>query len=53
MRGSVCQKKLAEELPHSSHLGLLSDKTSVYGEKFEGFHVANETGKVLCLLGGA
>jgi hypothetical protein len=36
------QKHLAEVLPHEENLCLLSDETSKFGKKIEGFHVRTE-----------
>ena len=49
MRRSLAQQQLAEEMLGTTHLGLLSDETSKYGKKFEGFHVVDEKGRTYVL----
>lgn len=49
MRRSISQQQLAEEMPQKTHMALLSDETSKYGQKFEGFHAADESGRMYVL----
>ena len=49
MRLILSQKQLAEELPDQSTLGLLSDETSKFGRKFEGFHASDSEGRMRVL----
>jgi hypothetical protein len=43
------QKQLIEILPEQHHLGLLSDETSKFGRKYEGFHVSDPEGRLYVL----
>lgn len=45
----LSQQQLAEVIPEKEHLALLSDETTKYGEKYEGFHVADEEGRLYVL----
>ena len=49
MRMLVSQKQLGDVLPQEQHLGLLSDETSTFGQKFEGFHASDPDGRVYVL----
>ena len=49
MRLIIAQRQIAEEVPSKKHLGLLSDETSKFGRKFEGFHVSDSEGKMYVL----
>ena len=49
MRLLVSQKQLGDVLPQEQHLGLLSDETSKFGQKFEGFHASDPDGRVYIL----
>ena len=49
MRLLVSQQQLGEVLPQEQHLGLLSDETSKFGQKFEGFHASDPDGRVYVL----
>ena len=46
----MAQKKLCEELPAQRNMGFLSNETSKYGQKDEGFHVSDPSGHI-CVLG--
>ena len=45
----LSQKQLAEVLPGQSNLCLLSDETSKFGKKIEGYHMATEKGETFLL----
>ena len=45
----LSQKQLAEVFPTQSNLYLLSDETSKFGKKIEGYHVATEKGETFVL----
>ena len=49
MRLCISQKQLGTEMLKTSHLGLLSDETSKFGKKFEGFHADDEEGHLYVL----
>eukprot|EP00057_Strongylocentrotus_purpuratus_P007736 XP_011662210.1 PREDICTED: uncharacterized protein LOC105437383 [Strongylocentrotus purpuratus] len=49
MRLIIAQNQLAEELPSQSSLGLLSDETSKFGQKYEGYHVSDPEGRLRVL----
>ena len=49
MRLLVSQQQLGEVLPQEQHLGLPSDETSKFGQKFEGFHASDPDGRVYVL----
>ena len=49
MRLILAQRQLAEEVPQKSNLGLLSDETSKFGRKFEGFHLSDAEGRFYVL----
>ena len=49
MRLTLAQKQLGEELPNKSNLGLLSDETSKFGNKYEGLHVSDSSGRMYVL----
>ena len=49
MRLLVSQQQLGEVLPQEQHLGLPSDETSTFGQKFEGFHASDPDGRVYVL----
>lgn len=45
----LCQKQLCEILPEKKNMCLLSDETSKFGKKIEGFHVSDESGQLFVL----
>ena len=45
----LAQKQLSESLPEKENLCLLSDETSKYGKKMEGFYVRDEDGRLFVL----
>ena len=49
MRMIMAQKQLVEELPSQSGMGLLSDETSKFGQKFEGYHTSDAEGRMRVL----
>ncbi len=40
---------MAEQIPEKDNLGLLSDETSKFGKKFEGFHASDSQGNIYVL----
>ena len=49
MRLILAQKQIGEILPSQSNLGLLSDETSKFGKKVEGFHASDSDGRLYVL----
>ena len=45
----LAQKQLAEEIPGKRNLGLISEETSLFRQKFQGFHLSDSEGKLYVL----
>ena len=49
MRFIMAQQQLSEKLPQKENMALLSEETSKFGEKFEGFHTCDSAGRMYML----